>query len=94
MINGDMKDFIEGLNIGKEMVIVFHGERFLIQGWWENNRAQITVDNLDKPQEKVYLWSFSAGSMSQCADSFLEAKIWSNRSFFDVEGEMQWTDDW
>ncbi|MBQ5969873.1 MAG: hypothetical protein IJL52_07115 [Clostridia bacterium] len=94
MIGGETKSFIEGLNIGKEMVVLFNGERFLVQGWWENNQAHIVVDNLDKPHQNEYLWSFYGDNMSQCADAFLEAKIWNNKVFFDVENEMRWTDDW
>ena len=94
MINGEMRDFIEGLNIGKEMAIVFRGERFLIQGWRKNDHARITVDSLDKPHDNEYLWSFCADSMSQCADAFLEARLWDDKVFGDAEEEVRWTDNW
>ena len=93
MINGEVKDFIEGLNISKETAIMFRGERFLIQGWWENDHARITVDSLDKPHDNEHFWSFYADSMSQCADAFLDARLWDDKVFLDVEEEMRWTDD-
>ena len=34
----------------------------------------------------------STNSVKECADKFLEAKIWDGKSFWEVESEMEWVD--
>lgn len=91
MINGSLDDFIDGLYYGQEMLFVFKGQRFFVQGWVKDGRAEMNVQ-LPDSQDAPYVWQCDAEKMSECAERFLDAALWDGRRFYDVENEITWID--
>lgn len=91
MKNGNVSEFIDGLHYGYEMLFIYGGKKYFVQGWTENNINYLV---LDMPEEKNsdYIWQCEAPTMFECAEKFLEAKLWDNRNFYEAENEMEWTD--
>lgn len=91
MKNGNVKEFIDGIHYGYELLFIYNNTRYFIQGWTKNNKSYLV---LDKPDEKTndYVWKCEASTIYECAENFLEEKIWDNRNFYEAECEMEWTD--
>lgn len=94
MKNGSINDFIDGLYYGQEMVFVFRGKKYFIQGWWAEGREEATLVLTELVQEpfQSYLWEHHAARMSECAECFLRAPIWEGKCFTDVQEEVIWAD--
>ena len=96
MINTDMNQFIDYLNYGEEIDILYKGDKYLIEGYCnEDNNFHLFVykyENGGNEADEMIYEIDSNISIKDCADKFLEAKIWNGKSFWEVEKEMEWID--
>ncbi len=92
MKNEEIIEFIDGLNYGKEMFLTFKETKYFIQGWWEQDQAHLVFDYAEPSDNPNCLWMCSSKQMSDCAEAFLEAKLWAGKAFSEVESEIVWTD--
>lgn len=44
MINGDLKEFIDGLYYGDERVFMYNNNKFFIQGYLEDEKLTLFLD--------------------------------------------------
>ena len=63
-----------------------------MQGWLENGRPYMFLQQWEPHTDDWLIWEHSADSMSKCADAFLDAPIFDGRKFWDVEKEIEWID--
>lgn len=96
MINTDINQFMDCLSYGEEIDILYEGKKYLIEGYvTEDKVAHLFVykyeENGKSADEMIYEVE-SPNSVKECADKFLEAKIWDGKSFCEVEKEMEWVD--
>ena len=91
MKNGELRDFINGLYYGYEMLFEYNGIKYFIQGWTKNGKSYMFLDIPDKNQND-YLWKYEAPTMRECADAFLSEKLWSNKNFYEIEKDVDWVD--
>lgn len=92
MKNGDIKEFLDLLYYGQELLFIFRGQKFFIQGWWKDDKARMVLDNVSIEPFSGYVWEYDAPTMKECADAFLAAPIWDGEEFLQVESEVEWTD--
>lgn len=91
MKNGELSDFIDGLNYGYEMLFLFDGIKYFIQGWTKDNKCYMVLDIPEKTQSE-YVWKYEAPTMRECADAFLSEKLWTNKNFYEIEKDVTWVD--
>ena len=92
MINGDLGVFLDKLNCGEELLLVYEGKKYFVQGWTKNETKHLECwlyEEADKP----YLWVKDSNSMAENAKAFLAAPIWGGKTFLEVEKEIEWVDE-
>ena len=94
MKNGDIKEFLDLLYLGQELLFIFRGQKFFIQGWWKDDKARMVLDNVSIEPFSGYVWEYDSKTMKECADAFLAAPIWDGKEFLQVESEVEWTEWW
>lgn len=91
MINGDVKEFVDGLYYGDERWFTYQGKEYFIQGWVKEGLFYLLLDDA-KVEGEDYIWKYSGESNNEAVEEFLAAKLWNGKTFFEVEKEMTWTD--
>lgn len=91
MRNGNLRDFIEGLHYGNEMLFEYGGKKYFVQGWTEKGKCYMFLDVLHG-EHPGYIWKYEAQTMSECADAFLSEKLWNGENFYEIERNVNWTD--
>ena len=99
MENANVSEFIETITYSEAYVLfqgkvyffdgpsVLHGEiccRFQVY-WFERLEGERIRAHL--------VYEVAAQNPVSCINAFLKAKIWTGKSFFDVEQEMRWIND-
>lgn len=99
MIDGNVKEFVDNLYFGTEMYFIYRGQRYFIQGWYDNPLHHLVLDydyeNTGAPNEYAfagYLWEHNAEDSNECVQEFLNAPLWDGKTFYEVEKEITWTD--
>ena len=91
MINGSAREFIDGLYHGDERFFLYKGKKYFIQGYC-----------IDKPLLEVYVfeppeddfeWRAYSDELKYPVEEFEKAKIFDGKTFWEVEGEIEWVDD-
>lgn len=44
MINGDIKEFLDKLYCGEELLFEYENVEYFLQGWTEDNKAHMVLD--------------------------------------------------
>lgn len=91
MIDGDVNEFVDKLHYGVDLYIRYKNELYFFQGWDKDGVHTFCV-TLEKPPYYKYIFRLSNKSRMECVNSFLKAKIWGGKTFYDVEKEMTWVD--
>ncbi len=46
------------------------------------------------PPSEEDIWECNAATMEECLNAFLDARIFDGKTFWEVESEIEWVDDW
>jgi hypothetical protein len=94
MINGKVSDFVDQLYYGQELVFLYGGKKYFIQGWWSEDRtiATLVLEEMNTQPFTGYLWEYQAEEMSKCADAFLSVSLWNGKTFLQIENDVTWID--
>ncbi len=92
MVNGDVNEFVDHIQYGDELVFIYHNIKYFLQGWTENGISVMVLDIWEGKPIEGYVWETSAKKMSICAERFLSARIFEGKSFWEIEGEIEWVD--
>lgn len=94
MIDGNITEFIDQLYYGQEIVFIYKGKKYFIQGWWSEDKSETTMvltEVNEKPFEG-YIWEYHSDKMSDCAEAFLNAPIWDEKNFIQIQEDVTWGD--
>lgn len=92
MINGDINKFIEIMSYGGELVFLFDGKKYFLQGWSKGAKYHMALVTWE-PWSEGYLWKKSSKiSMQKLADEFVRAPLFDGKTFWEVEREIEWVD--
>lgn len=91
MINGDAKDFIEGLHYGDERFFVHNEKKYFIQGYFENEKPMLEL-YVFEPSDSDFEWRAFSNDKNYPVAEFEQAKIFDGKSFWEIEKEIEWVD--
>ncbi len=93
MINGDVNDFLDGVYNLQEIVHVYNGKKYFLQGYGglKNHPCYTLELQLWEPECKI-VWSCSHMSRLECREDYLQAPVYDGKTFWEVESEMEWVD--
>lgn len=96
MIDGNVNDFIDKLYY-EDHYVVYHGEKFYFNGCCTKKddtgkilSVRLEVYNLTRD---TTVFSTTMSSAAECITELENALIWNGKTFWEVEGEMQWVDE-
>ena len=92
MRGGNVEEFVDNIYMGQELVFLYKGQKFFLQGYCDKGSPNLYLDRWDPPGND-YIW-VGKGSKSEGypVDEFLEQKLWDSRSFWEAQDEMEWID--
>lgn len=91
MINGDAREFIDGIHYGDERFFLYHGKKYFVQGQFANGRPMLEV-YIFEPSDNDFEWREFSKNSNYPVSAFENAKIFDGKSFWGAEQEMEWVD--
>ena len=94
MINGDAREFIDGLHYGDERFFLYNGKKYFIQGYYDsstNEKPMLEVYVLE-PDDNDFEWRAFSKDNNYPVAEFESAKILDGKTFWEVEKEIEWVD--
>lgn len=91
MINGNAKEFIAGLYYGDERFFTYKGKKYFIQGYHENKKPLLEIYAIE-PFDNDFKWRVFSDDNNYPVAKFENAKIFDNKSFWEIENEIEWVD--
>lgn len=92
MIDGNVNEFVDHMRYGDELIFMFRGQKFFIQGYIENEKATLYLDRWEPPSADYILVEEGSDAKHYPVEEFLKAKVWDGMDFWQAEGEMTWVD--
>ena len=92
MKNGEIKDFMDQLYYGEELVFEYDGTKYFLQGWTENDLCTMVLDIVSQKEFQNYLWKHEAKTMKECAEEFLKTPLWNGKVFPQIQKDVLWSD--
>ena len=92
MINGNVREFVDRIYYGDELIFMYKGQKFFLQGFLENDGICTTYLDRWEPPADDYIWIGKGDSKNFPVEKFLNAKLWNNKTFWDVESEIEWVE--
>lgn len=92
MIGGSVYDFVDNISMGEELVFLYRGQKFFLQGYNSEGTPNLYLDRWEPPGDD-YIW-VGKGSMAKGypVEDFLQQRLWDGRTFWDAQDEMEWVD--
>ena len=90
MINGDVKEFVDSIHYGDELIFVYNDEKFFLQGLFLKGKHNLYLTKWE-PQPNNFYMEF-IGDDKYPVEDFLNVKLWDGRKFWEAESEMEWVD--
>ncbi len=91
MINGDVKEFIDGLYYGDERFFMFKGCKCFLQGYYVEGKPMLEMYVLE-PADSNFKWQAISDNESYPVSEFESANIFNGKTFWQVEQEIEWVD--
>ncbi|MBQ7529251.1 hypothetical protein IJT10_05050 [bacterium] len=93
MINGSVNDFLDGVYNLQELIHVYHGKKYFLQGYGNSQRGEgYTLEmQLWEPEEKM-LWSCVKQDPLDCREEYLNTRLYDGKTFWEAEKEIEWVD--
>lgn len=91
MINGDVREFIDGLHYGDERFFLFDGKKYFLQGYCVDGKPMLELFVIEGPEDR-FEWRIISDNDEYPVSEFENAKIFRGKSFWDVEKEIEWVD--
>ena len=90
MINGNSREFINGLYYGDERFFLYNGEKYFIQGYCEDNKYILEIYVIEN-EENDFHWK-STSQSNYPVEEFEKTKIFNGKTFWEAEKEIEWVD--
>lgn len=91
MINGNVREFVDGLYYGDERCFLYNGKKYFIQGYYENEKPMLEI-HIFEPADNNFEWRVFSEDNNYPVDKFETAKIFDGKTFWEAEKEMEWVD--
>lgn len=91
MINGDSKEFIDGLYYGDERFFYYDHCKYFIQGYYTSGKPMLILYILE-PSDIDFEWSAVSDNESYPVPEFENAAIFDGKTFWQVEQDIEWVD--
>lgn len=91
MINGNAREFIDGLHYGDERFFLYNGNKYFIQGYFEHEKPMLELYILT-PSDSSFEWRVFSETNHYPVAEFESAKIFDGKTFWEVEKEIEWVD--
>lgn len=91
MINGDVKEFVDGLYYGDERFFIYAGNKYFMQGYCKANTFTLELYIIENPKND-FEWRACSQDRRYLVSVFEKAKIFNGKSFWEVEKEIEWVD--
>jgi hypothetical protein len=93
MINGNAGEFIDRIYTCQDTVFIYNGIKYWFQGYMpSDNTVHMEVFQTEPPADG-YVWVYDGCSISEGQAAFQKAPIFDGKTFWEVEKEIEWTDD-
>lgn len=91
MINGDVNKFVDRISYGEELIFLYGGKKFFLQGYPWKGKYTLFLEQWEPPGDAC-IWEGVGDDKHFPVNDFLKAKLWDGRTFWEAEAEMEWTD--
>lgn len=92
MLNGNIREFVDKLWGGEELIYTYKGKKYFFQGYvLENGLYRFEVQQWE-PEGKM-LWYVEGLDHQSSLDKFLKQPLFDGKRFWDAEQEMEGVDD-
>ena len=91
MIDGDAREFIEGLYYGDERFFFFDGEKYFLQGYFSKGKPMLELYVMENPKNH-FAWRSISKNGEYPVKEFESAPIFNGKTFWEAEQEIQWVD--
>ena len=93
MINGKVEDFLEGIYNLQEIIHIYNGKKYFLQGYggWKGEPYTLELQ-LWEPEQKN-LWKYVDKDPILCRNKFLKEPLYDGKTFWEVESEIEWVDE-
>ena len=79
-----LRQFIDDLYYNAETEFIFNGKKYIISGWFnEDETYTVALYSIEENSQKLF--SCTSGSRQEVVEAFEAAKIFDNRTIYDVE---------
>ena len=92
MIDGDPKEFVEGLHYGDERWYYFRGRKYFIQGYCEDGDAILEIYSFDPDEIVQFHWVAKTKERRFPVERFEQTKIFDGMTFWEAQEEIVWLD--
>lgn len=84
MVNGDVKEFIDKLWSGEELIYVYHGKKYFSQGYLTDNGVYDFELQQWEPEVST-LWRISGKENQESLEEFLKQQLFDGKTFWEIE---------
>ena len=91
MINGNAREFIDGLYYGDERFFIFEGNKYFLQGYYVDGKPMLEMYVVENPAVD-FAWRMVSNNSEYPVEEFENAKIFNGKSFWEIEKEIEWID--
>ncbi|MCD8295281.1 MAG: hypothetical protein LUE27_08580 [Clostridia bacterium] len=93
MLDGDINDFLDDMVYGYELLFVFRGKKYFLEGM-SNEERKLTyyMWTIDPPADD-YSLILVGDEHNYPLEEFLALKIWDGKTFMEAQEEMRWVDE-
>ena len=88
--NGNVQEFVDHIYYGDELWFRYKGRLYFLEGWHNENHLDLKLYEMHK-NGKEYSWK--GDNKKYPVDEFINAKIWNDKTFWQVEQDIEWVDD-
>lgn len=91
MINGNVNEFVDHIHYGDELVFLYEGKKYFLQGFKLEGLYTLLLDRWDPPGDD-YIWVGKGTDKAYPVEKFLNAPIFEGKTFWEAEKEIEWVD--
>lgn len=91
MINGDAREFIDGLHYGDERFFCYKGYKYFIQGYYIDGKPLLEMYAIESEDNK-FEWRAVSENSDYPVKEFENDPIFDGKTFWQVEDEIEWVD--
>ena len=91
MINGNVNEFLEGLYYGEERFFLYNSNKYFLQGYYVDGKPMLEIYVIENPKVD-FEWHIVSDNNEYPVEEFENAKIFGDKSFWEIEKEIEWVD--